>query len=553
VPRRRLCRVDLDWVLRASVVPLLVLGLALRLFIAITKPQVLWIDDSFYSLGIARNIALGLGWTHDGIHTTNGFQPLYVFLMVPFYWLLPKYGTLVPGLALVIQSFVSAGTGLILFRLVYEQIGLRGAFLTLLAWSFSPYIITGINGLETSIQAFLFISICYLYVKHWRNALTETEFSTGKRAGCAVLLGLSGGLFMLARIDSAIFVLILLLDLTVRIIFFNKKGERGRSRLYYVSIAAICAFGIIIFLWFIPSIIVTGRFYFDSGNATRLRSIAEAQHTNIVLSNIRALVPNFQDRVATVILPWSSGVQRRYLLLSGILMVLTAAFALVKAKTATKLLKIMGNLAFIWGYALALLAAYVGYQFTVWGWPRYFYPLALVELIILGMWAEIVFGSLGPRPAKIRTKWLVSGSYIGICFAYLLLLPVSIDRNFNPILAQPRNWYTAGQYVAADWLARYTAPDTRVAAFQSGILGYFSNRTVVNLDGVVNNAVLPYYISGNIAEYLVQEHATHIADWTHFTRTVDFSKAGEVEPSILATIRVGNPVEIISLSLRSPE
>ncbi|MEK7250053.1 MAG: hypothetical protein AAB209_06475, partial [Bacteroidota bacterium] len=39
-------------------------------------------DDAYLSLTIARNIAKGLGPLY-GFEYTNGFQPLYVFLMVP--------------------------------------------------------------------------------------------------------------------------------------------------------------------------------------------------------------------------------------------------------------------------------------------------------------------------------------------------------------------------------------------------------------------------------------------------------------------------------------
>ena len=40
------------------------------------------VDDAFYSMKIARNIAAGLGTTFDGIHPTNGFQPLWVLSLI---------------------------------------------------------------------------------------------------------------------------------------------------------------------------------------------------------------------------------------------------------------------------------------------------------------------------------------------------------------------------------------------------------------------------------------------------------------------------------------
>src|ERR1700731_2967065 len=47
----------------------------------------LLLDDSFYMFSCARHLALGQGITADGVHLTNGIQPLLVFLEVPFFWL----------------------------------------------------------------------------------------------------------------------------------------------------------------------------------------------------------------------------------------------------------------------------------------------------------------------------------------------------------------------------------------------------------------------------------------------------------------------------------
>src|SRR4029453_11737611 len=45
------------------------------------------LDDGYYVLAIARRIGLGQGVTYDGATLTNGFQPLWVFLCAPLFWL----------------------------------------------------------------------------------------------------------------------------------------------------------------------------------------------------------------------------------------------------------------------------------------------------------------------------------------------------------------------------------------------------------------------------------------------------------------------------------
>jgi hypothetical protein len=46
-------------------------------------------DDTFYYLQVARHVAEGDGFTFDGLHGTNGFQPLWQFLLVPLVWAAP--------------------------------------------------------------------------------------------------------------------------------------------------------------------------------------------------------------------------------------------------------------------------------------------------------------------------------------------------------------------------------------------------------------------------------------------------------------------------------
>ena len=60
------------------------LGVISQDFATLAKNGYLY-DDSFYAFQIARNIAGGHGPTFDGVNLTNGFQPLYVAMLVPVF------------------------------------------------------------------------------------------------------------------------------------------------------------------------------------------------------------------------------------------------------------------------------------------------------------------------------------------------------------------------------------------------------------------------------------------------------------------------------------
>ena len=60
-------------------------GLIIRLVLACTNVRTLLLlnvpDDAFYALRLPQNIAAGHGPTFDGLHSTNGFHPLWTVVL----------------------------------------------------------------------------------------------------------------------------------------------------------------------------------------------------------------------------------------------------------------------------------------------------------------------------------------------------------------------------------------------------------------------------------------------------------------------------------------
>lgn len=530
---------------KALVWLILFIGLALRLWIALTKPEVLWIDDSFYSLGIARNIAAGTGWTHDGIHVTNGFQPLYVFLMVPFYWLLPTQAYLVPVLALVLQSVLNVLTGLLLYRLLDHTLGWQGAFLSLVCWCLSPYIISGVNGLETPIQAFLIVLTSYHYVLHWRPVLLLGP-SGRARNSAALALGAALGLLALTRIDSLIFAAAVLLDLCARMILGARHGKQRWSHAARSAALLGVSLLVIVLPWFLSSYFITGKVAFESGGANRLRSLAQYRGTNIYTYHISGLVPNLQVGAGTSFMPWLALIRRRYVALT-LALLFGAGLAAVRLRCAReKAQECLLSLSFLLWFGIGLMGAYVFYQFSAWNWGRYFYGVGIAGIVLMAIWVQTVYQALVGALGPLRPR-LADHAYTSLTLLFVLLMPISQPVGTNPVLTSSIDWYTASQYTAAEWLSTHTPPDVRVAAFQSGIIGYFSERTVINLDGVVNSEALPYYLDQNIARYLRLSDVKYLVDWRSFTETVDFTE-GDLSADVVATFDDGNPVDVIRIA-----
>jgi hypothetical protein len=81
------------------------------------------------------------------------------------------------------------------------------------------------------------------------------------------------------------------------------------------------------------------------------------------------------------------------------------------------------------------------------------------------------------------------------------------------------------RYQAALWIADNAPPDTVFAAWNTGQLGYFSDRTFIKLDGVINS--VDYYqriLRGAtpLADYLAENNVDYIVDYAIYAPIPDF-------------------------------
>ena len=126
----------------------------------------------------------------------------------------------------------------------------------------------------------------------------------------------------------------------------------------------------------------------------------------------------------------------------------------------------------------------------------YFVPEYVIACLFLG----VVL-----RRARIR---LVAGGV-----AALLLFHVA-QSHHN--VTQPRPDLHRARYELALEIGRTLPPDAVMGAWNSGGLGYFAPQTVVNLDGLANDASYFSFLrdGGDVRDYLEEEGVEYIADYT---------------------------------------
>jgi hypothetical protein len=69
-----------------------------------------------------------------------------------------------------------------------------------------------------------------------------------------------------------------------------------------------------------------------------------------------------------------------------------------------------------------------------------------------------------------------------------------------------------GAYESVVWLEKRVPPSARIGVFNAGVPAYFSDLKIINLDGLMNNAVADRWRAHRFGEYLQEARIDYIAD-----------------------------------------
>jgi 4-amino-4-deoxy-L-arabinose transferase-like glycosyltransferase len=464
-------------------------------------------DDSFYAFQIAHNIAAGHGPTFDGVTLTNGFQPLYVFMLVPAYKVLGPDRVLPIYYALTLLALMTVATALLLFLIVRRYTSDGVALFATMVWAFSPVVVRqSANGLETAMALFLFAASVYYYLDRVRsNPLVRlSQFAK---------LGLLLGLAVLARVDQVLLILAMALDYLLLVRRRVRSGEsRGALRGLGVSAATVLA---VCLPWFVYGLVTVGSPLQESGAATRFLSIAYAPffdlgpadtvERGVSVSFVWAHVVHALSilKVSPPVHAFYRGLERMgdgsplsgwvLYAVNAVSLGALALFALwVGRGGRTHATHNRRELSFLILYAVLLAAAYSTWIFGVFFFTRYFYPVFFVASIFAAcVLQDVMAWSLARRPV---IRFAAGGVFMLYALVLVYMGMTSAFRSSNVYRF----------YDIARWVEMNTSEDETIGVFQGGAIGYFSNRRVINLDGKVNCHALDALRQGEINEYIAE-------------------------------------------------
>jgi len=489
-------------------------------------------DDTFYYLKIAENAwARGLWFSFDGINPTNGFHPLYGLLLIALYPFTEGGFAFVRG-AVVLCGVFHVAAGLLLYRLMRRYAGTRGALLAAGLWLFHPWPVRmSIYGMETPLSVALVLALLC-----WLESIERRETGPAWRDGA--VLGILAGLGFLARLELGL----LAGTATGAWLVWRTLRAAGRR---WTCLAAYTACTVAVVIPFLAHNYISMGHVGTISSATKLSaSLAEIRDKAGRVETGRFVTRGLKNAVRNTAM---FGTQFISGAVSPGLTAATGAYPSVGRYMAmgprAAVAAILQTGAVAMGIWLAVLAAAFAGAAAIWRKARpepydggtwagviiFFVTtaghLALNSFVVgahTGGWYWGVEAAALAAACGLAVRLPRVGPYAGAAGTALVMAGVAfygallMPWDGVPLPAQ-RNYgkesWLGNAHEAAAWMRDNLPREAVVASFNAGALGYFSERTVINIDGLVNDfRFFEYRVNKRIGDYLRESGVTHFSD-----------------------------------------
>lgn len=437
-------------------------------------------DDTFYYYKIAANISALHRITYDGEGLSNGYHPLWLALITPFYTSAnagSDFVSRVEWIMLALHLMIVVVLYLTLLRL---RLGWwRATLVTAIFAVHSTFIDMQMSGLETSLNSLVLLLLF--------NAFLTVFLQPAIALRRYVFFGAMAGAAFLARTDNAIALLLLFTVLAWQ--------SRRQYRQHWPRIVlAGCVSLLVASPWLLWNQQHFGSMIQSSGRIETIlwgepKFSAAATAFAVLLTPLR-LHDHLQDFSRLFISPQGNPFVPAALLI--------AVFAVLwwqwlRPRNVNASLR-----ALAW-FSMAVLLVFTfhaGIRSFVRTW--YHIPVGLLLLLTLAGFAA-------------WTDSLRSSRWAMVSSGVLVIWLASVLWWYSPAKLPGVATERSPHFVVRDWIAANTPPDAVFGSMNSGILSYLLPRKVINLDGVVDQRSMqahwqkrqPAYIKERGIRYLV--------------------------------------------------
>lgn len=449
------------------------------------------VDDAFYDFKVVANFARTHRITYDGEGLTNGYHPLWMLLITPFYTA-SNHGldfvTRVMWIMLAIQTLSALMLYLNLSRLRANWwISFAGATIFALH---STMIDFESNGLETSINTLALLVLLYSFIELY----TAQRICWKRHAG----FGCAAATAFLARTDNAIALLVFFAILFGNTFYGNAASpqENTRSRLFAL-IGSGCIAAILVSPWLLWNLVNFGSIVQTSG---KVESIFTGEpHFDWQATAVSLLLSPISIHNATTTLA------KLFFYPDGYHPVFSAALLILWSLSLFTLLRpcqknLMLRAAAWFSFAVFLVFCY---HASLRHFVRSWYTVAAALALFIAF-----FAGLAHLQMK-KSLSITTNVFIGAWLASVLWLhsPAKLSGVSN---------FTSPHIIGSNWINNNLPADAVIGSMNSGILSYLVDRKVINLDGVMDIRSLqahwqkrePAYIHERGIGYLVDNEGS---------------------------------------------
>ena len=498
------------------------LGLLYHLLL-VTRPDEMTLsrplqEDAFYSLSVSRSIGHGTGFTIDGVHATNGVQPLVCLLYAPMFTIAGDNTPLALRLVVVLQVLFFAAAALSMaawwrmLRTEEENADTQFWLLTaLLVWNYS-LVNWIVNGLETPLA----LAIVFGAATFYQKKLVETDHH---RIRSAFALGCLLGLGVLARIDIAFLVpAILGWHLLQAHRRAGTQSGSARRSAFVATLAEVFVIGgmavAVSAPWWIYNVTSFGSLLPISGQAQQMLNPDRSEN---LMASVAVISSAF---LMNLHLPMSWHASYWYAGSIWIAILFATIFSIRRIRETFLSTWREWREDHDWSRALPValfaIALTIYYSFFF-GAPHFqFRYLVIDRLLIFGALVTLLLTFYRRLPAGSRGR---TGLHLLLALYLLSSAPLFL-WSFTVEPEQGGNIFM----VPANWIRENVAPGERVGMFQSGTTGFVCDN-VENLDGKVNARALAATRAGSLVRYVDSASFDYIIDWDMFTGTIFSDRA----------------------------